>query len=168
MSETSLAGTPDCFERLWTPYRLAYIQGTEQGCPFCRAPELSDAEGLIVCRGKLAYVIMNLYPYSPGHMLVCPYRHTAVYTDLTAPELAEIDASTQSGIATLSAISAPAGFNLGLNQGAVAGAGVAGHLHQHIVPRWSGDTNFLPIVAQTRALPQLLGDARDQLADHWR
>jgi len=172
MSETAddFAGAPDSFGRLWTPYRLAYIQGTgapSGECPFCAAPARSDTDGLIVRRGELAYVVMNLYPYSPGHLLVCPFRHIAAYTDLTTDEVCEVAALTQAALRTLSAVSRPAGFNLGLNQGSVAGAGVAGHLHQHIVPRWAGDTNFLPIVAQTRALPQLLGDAREQLANNW-
>jgi len=166
----SLAGAPDAFGRLWTPYRMAYIQADKPmdgPCPFCAAPAKTDADGLIVHRGELAFVVMNLYPYSPGHLLVCPYRHVPGYSDLTPAETAEIAALTQAAIRTLQAVSAPAGFNLGLNQGAVAGAGVAGHVHQHVVPRWAGDTNFLPIVAQTRAIPQLLETARTALADNW-
>ena len=170
-----LAGVPDCFGRLWTPYRMAYIQGADRPaddtaggqCPFCRAPGRSDEEGLIVKRGQLAFVVMNLYPYSPGHLLVCPYRHVSAYTDLTPDETVEVATLTQAALRTLAAVSAPAGFNLGLNQGAVAGAGIAGHLHQHVVPRWAGDTNFLPIVARTRAVPQLLADARALLAGAW-
>jgi len=170
-----LPGTPDCFSRLWTPYRMAYIQGDNrptnqaagQQCPFCRAPVVSDQDGLVVHRGRLAFVVMNLYPYSPGHLLVCPYRHIAEYTGLTDEELDDIARLTQSALRTLSSVSQPAGFNLGINQGEVAGAGIAGHLHQHVVPRWAGDTNFLPIVAQTRAIPQLLADARSLLAGHW-
>ena len=169
------AGAPDQFQRLWTPHRMAYIQGenkpaTGQGghqCPFCRVPAQPDAEGLVVHRGTAAYVVMNLYPYSPGHLLVCPYRHVADFTELTAVELLEIGRMTREAMTTLRAVSGPAGFNLGMNQGAVAGAGIAAHLHQHVVPRYQGDSNFLPIIGQTRALPQLLGDTRRMLAENW-
>lgn len=169
----SLAGVPDAFGRLWTPHRMAYISAgptppEQPGCPFCAAPDRSDEDGLIVHRGERAYVVMNLYPYSPGHLLVCPYRHVADYTDLTHDETLEVAELTQAAMRTLREVSRPAGFNLGMNQGAVAGAGVAGHLHQHVVPRWAGDMNFLPIVAQTRAVPQLLSEARAALAESWR
>lgn len=166
------AGVPDAFGRLWTPHRMAYIQAgplptQHLGCPFCLAPTRTDEEGLIVARGQVAYVVMNLFPYSPGHLLVCPNRHVADYTDLTREETLEVASLTQTAMATLRTVSGPAGFNLGMNQGNVAGAGVAGHLHQHIVPRWLGDMNFMPIVGQTRAVPQLLGDARLALAAAW-
>lgn len=167
-----LAGAPDAFQRLWTPHRMVYIQGeskpTDDGdCPFCTAPGKQDEAGLIVARGEHAFVVMNLFPYSPGHVLVCPYRHIPDYTDTTVEESREIAELTQQAMRVLRRVSNPAGFNLGMNQGAVAGAGIAAHLHQHVVPRWGGDMNFLPIIAQTRALPQLLGDARQQLADAW-
>jgi ATP adenylyltransferase len=136
-------------------------------CPFCRAPTLDDAEGLIVHRGQAAFVVLNLYPYNSGHLMVCPYRHVSDYVALTPEETAEVASLTQSAIRVLTAASAPHGFNLGMNQGAVAGAGIAAHLHQHVVPRWGGDSNFLPIVARTRALPELLGEARERLADAW-
>ena len=169
-----LPGVPDAFQRLWTPHRMAYIDGqdrppdaSEHQCPFCRAPSRDDVSGLIVHRGETAYVVMNLYPYSPGHVLVCPYRHVSDYPDATDAEIAEIAALTQTSMRVLRAVSHPDGFNLGINQGAVAGAGIAAHLHQHVVPRWGGDSNFLPIIARTKALPQLLGDAREQLAAAW-
>ena len=155
------AGVPDAFERLWTPHRLAYIKGAgkptgpgaHEGCPFCIAPTLSDEDGLIVARGQLVYAIMNLYPYNSGHVLICPYRHLADYT--------------ARAITALRTASGPHGFNIGMNLGTVAGAGIAAHLHQHVVPRWGGDTNFMPVVGRTRVLPQLLADTRKLLADAW-
>ena len=118
-------------------------------------------------RGVHCYVILNLFPYNPGHLLVCPYRHVPLYVDLTEEETSEFSALTKAAVRAIQAASNPAGFNLGMNQGEVAGAGVAAHLHQHVVPRWMGDANFLPIVGQTKALPQLLADVRAQLAEHW-
>ena len=112
-------------------------------------------------------MVLNLFQYNPGHLLVCPYRHVADYTDLTSTETAELAALTQRAIAVMRQVSAPAGFNLGMNQGSVAGAGIAAHLHQHVVPRWMGDANFMPIVGRTKPLPQLLGDTRDRLAAAW-
>lgn len=171
----ALAGVPDGFARLWVPHRQAYIGGENRpettgagaGCPFCRAPQLSDEDGLVVARGRSAYVLMNLYPYNGGHLLVCPYRHVADYPDLTDEELTEVAHLTQAAMQALQTVSAPAGFNLGMNQGDVAGAGIAGHLHQHVVPRWAGDANFLPIVGRTRALPELLSDTRAKVAAAW-
>jgi ATP adenylyltransferase len=170
-----LAGEPDGFGRLWTPHRLAYIQRDSQPadaeageqCPFCRVPGLSDEDGLIVARGELAYVVLNLFPYNSGHLMAVPYRHVADYTDLTDPEVAEVAVLTQRAMRVIRAVSAPQGFNVGLNQGVAAGAGIAAHLHQHVVPRWAGDTNFIPIVAQTRVLPQLLSETRRLLAAAW-
>ncbi len=167
-------GKPDALSRLWTPYRMAYIRGeskpaddSERECPFCRAPGLEDDEGLVVHRGEAAYVVLNLYPYAPGHLMVCPYRHIADYTDTTAAEAEEIAVLTKRAMTTLRSVSGVHGFNIGMNQGAIAGAGIAAHLHQHVVPRWAGDQNFMPIVAQTRALPQLLHDTRTMLAEAW-
>ncbi len=173
--EFDLAGVPDPFQRLWTPHRMVYIDGEnkpstngESGCPFCLAPLRDDAEGLIVHRGQTCYVVMNLYPYNPGHLLVCPYRHVSGYPDLTDEETSEFGALTQEAMRVLTAVSRPQGFNLGMNQGEVAGAGIAAHLHQHVVPRWRGDANFLPIIAGTKAVPQLIGQARDMLATEWQ
>jgi ATP adenylyltransferase len=170
----SLAGTPDAFQRLWTPHRMVYIGGegkpasdAEHHCPFCDVPKLPDEDALIVSRGELAFAVLNLYPYNPGHLMVVPYRHVGDYTDLSAAEAAEVALFTQRAMVALRATARPQGFNIGINQGAVGGAGIAAHLHQHIVPRWGGDMNFLPVIAQTRALPQLLSDARNQLAEHW-
>jgi len=166
-----LAGVPDQFQRLWTPHRMAYIKaGPEplrEECPFCEAPKYPDAERLIVARGKTAFVLLNLFPYNSGHLLVCPYRHIATYDQATTEEVAEIGALTQTAMRVLREVSHCDGFNLGMNQGSVAGAGVAEHLHQHIVPRWATDANFFPIIAKTKALPQLLGEVREAVADAW-
>ncbi|MGN6252468.1 MAG: HIT family protein [Marmoricola sp.] len=168
-------GEPDDLERLWTPYRMAYIRGenkpadaSAQECPFCRIPALPDEDGLIVHRGEAAYVVLNLYPYASGHLMACPYRHVADYTDLDDAETHEIAALTQQAMRVLRSVSGAHGFNLGMNQGAVAGAGIAAHLHQHVVPRWGGDQNFLPIVGRTKALPELLRETRDLLAGAWQ
>src|SRR5690606_13000480 len=136
-------------------------------CPFCAAPEKSDADGLIVARGRAAYVLLNLFPYNSGHLLVCPYRHIALYDEASPEEIAEIGALTQKAIRVLRVVSRCVGFYRGMNQGRVAGAGVDGHLHQHIVPRWATDANFFPIIAKTKALPQLLGEVRQAVADTW-
>lgn len=150
---------------------MAYIQaGPEplrERCPFCAAPDLSDDAGLIVARGRTAYVLLNLFPYNSGHLLVCPYRHIATYDQASPEEVAEIGALTQRGMQVLRSVSRCDGFNIGMNQGAVAGAGVDAHLHQHIVPRWATDANFFPIIAKTKALPQLLGDVRAAVAAAW-
>ena len=168
------AGEADGFGRLWTPHRMVYIKGQdkpasdeEHDCPFCTAPKRSDEDGLIVARGSLVYAVLNLYPYNSGHLMVVPYRHVSDYTDLDEAETAEFGAMTQTAMTVLRSAMAPHGFNIGMNQGVVAGAGIAAHLHQHIVPRWGGDTNFMPVVAQTRVLPELLSEARDQLAAAW-
>ena len=170
----NLAGVPDAFQRLWTPHRMAYIGGEKRPtsadsaqCPFCQGPARSDDEALIVHRGEHAFVIMNLFPYNSGHLLVCPYRHVSFYTELTDEERDDVARLTQHAMRALSAASAPHGFNIGMNQGDVAGAGIAAHLHQHVVPRWRGDANFFPIIAKTKALPQLLGDQRAILAQAW-
>jgi len=128
---------------------------------------VSDEDALVVARGQTAFVVLNLYPYNSGHLLVCPYRHVADYTDLTPQEVAEVAELTRVAMRVIRAVSAPAGFNLGMNQGEVAGAGIDAHLHQHVVPRWRGDANFLPVVARTRAMPELLADTRARLAAAW-
>lgn len=176
-----LVGVPDSFQRLWTPHRMAYVAGdakparADEGdspdakarCPFCVAPQKADTESMVVARGQVAYVVLNLYPYNSGHVLICPYRHVPDYTDLSAEEVAEIGELTQKIMRVVRAVSHPAGFNIGMNQGVAGGAGIAAHLHQHVVPRWTGDANFLPIIAQTKALPELLADTRDRLASEW-
>ena len=168
------AGEPDQLERLWTPYRMAYIRGDErpsgdgeEECPFCRIPRLGDAEGLVVHRGETCFVVLNLYPYAPGHMMVCPYRHIAGYVETTDEEAAEMAVLTKQAVRTLAGVSRAEGFNIGMNQGTAGGAGIAAHLHQHIMPRWVGDQNFMPIIGRTKTLPQLLTDTRDLLAQAW-
>jgi ATP adenylyltransferase len=172
--EINGVGMPDSWQRLWAPHRLDYLRGENRPldgndirCPFCAIPEMSDEAGLIVHRGINAYVVMNLYPYNPGHLLVCAYRHVADLTDLTQDERNEISALTAHAMKTVRKVSAPEGFNLGMNQGAISGAGVAAHIHQHVVPRWSGDANFMPIIGQTKVLPQLLHLTREELSAAW-
>jgi ATP adenylyltransferase len=167
-------GEPDQLERLWTPHRMAYIRGENKPvdastgeCPFCRIPTLDDDEGLVVHRGSAAYVVLNLYPYAPGHLMVCPFRHVADYTDVTEEESAEIAEHTRQAMRVIRSVSGAAGFNVGMNQGEIAGAGIAAHLHQHVVPRWPGDQNFMPIIGRTRTLPELLTDTRRLLAENW-
>jgi ATP adenylyltransferase len=175
-----VTGHSDAFDRLWTPHRLAYIRGENKpvtpdagaDCPFCRAPGLAVGgsgvdDSLVVARGIVSYVTLNRYPYNAGHLLVVPYRHIADYTELTDTETAELATFTRDALRVLRAVSAPQGFNLGTNLGGVAGAGIAAHLHQHIVPRWGGDTNFMPVVASTRVLPQLLAETREILSAAW-
>jgi len=167
-------GQPDALQRLWTPHRMAYIKGegkpagdAEHGCPFCRVAGMDDAEGLVVARGDAVYAVLNLYPYNPGHLMVVPYRHVADYPELTDTETMELAAFTQQAMRAARRAAAPHGFNIGINQGAVGGAGIAAHLHQHVVPRWGGDANFMPVVGGTKVLPQLLGETRTLLARAW-
>ena len=170
-SSGDFAAVPDAFQRLWTPHRLVYIKAGPQPhtdeCPFCVAPSMTDEKALIVARGKTCYVLLNLFPYNAGHLLVCPYRHVASYDDATVEEVYEISALTQAAMRVLRATSNCDGFNIGMNQGGIAGAGIAEHLHQHIVPRWAQDSNFFPIIAGTKAMPRLLGAVRAEVAAAW-
>jgi ATP adenylyltransferase len=164
------AGVPDGWARLWMPERMAYLrgEGREDGCAFCRIASMGDdAAALIVARGEHVFVVLNLYPYNSGHVMVVPYRHVASYLDLDGGETAELAALTKSAMRALVAASGAQGFNVGMNLGSVAGAGIAAHLHQHVVPRWGGDANFMPIIGRTKVLPQLLADTRQLLADAW-
>ena len=177
MSDSHLnggAGMPDRWQRLWAPHRMSYLEGenrplpgNEIECPFCRIPKLSDVDGLIVARGSEAFVVMNLYPYNAGHLLICANRHVADLTDLTSSERNEIFELSAHAMKVLREVSGAAGFNLGMNQGAVSGAGVAEHIHQHVIPRWAGDSNFMPLIGQTKVLPQLLSETRAALAAAW-
>ena len=170
------AGVDDALQRLWTPHRMVYIQGENKpdgddsdGCPFCRLLDSGqpDSDSLIVARGELVFAILNLYPYNGGHLMICPYRHVADYPDLDPAATAELAGFTQTAMRVIRQVSEAHGFNIGINQGAVAGAGIAAHLHQHVVPRWGGDSNFMPVIGLTKVLPQLLADTRDLLAKAW-
>jgi ATP adenylyltransferase len=165
----------DAWDRLWTPHRMAYLNGesrpahSEAGdeCPFCRAPGDGPDDSLVVARGREVFAVLNLFPYNSGHLLICPYRHVPDYTDLTPSEVAELGEFTQRAMSVVRRVSNAHGFNIGMNQGSVAGAGIAGHLHQHVVPRWGGDTNFLPVIGATKTIPQLLAETRTLFADAW-
>jgi ATP adenylyltransferase len=165
---------PDRLRRLWTPHRMAYIKGEQgtgrdddEGCPFCRIPTLDDREGLVVARGAAVYAVLNLHPYNPGHLMVVPYRHVAALEDLTPEESAGLADFTRRAVVAIKAASQPHGFNVGLNLGYVAGGSLADHLHQHVVPRWGGDANFITVLAQTKVIPQLLAETRDLIAKAW-
>lgn len=164
------AGTADQLERLWTPYRMTYLAEAPPGRdaqPFTDIPALPDEEGLVVARGELVYAVLNLYPYNPGHLMVVPYRRFSELEDLTAAESAELMAFIQKAIRVIKAVSRPHGFNVGLNLGSSAGGSLAEHLHVHVVPRWSGDANFITIVGHAKVIPQLLRDTRALLATQW-
>lgn len=160
---------PNDWDRLWAPHRLPYLQGMHKptGCVFCLDESDAEAPDLVVFRGDLSYVIMNLYPYNSGHLLVCPNRHVPALTDLTDAEAAEMHVLTKSAITALRTVSGAQGFNIGINQGTISGAGIADHLHQHIVPRWQGDTNFMPVIGSTKVLAQLLTDLKELLIQAW-
>lgn len=164
-------GEVDGLERLWTPHRMAYITGDadepDDECPFCRIPSLPDDEGLVLARGRRVYAVLNLHPYNPGHVMVVPYRHVAELEDLTADEAAELISLTQDTVRVVRRVSSPHGFNVGLNLGGVAGGSLSSHLHQHVVPRWSGDASYITVIGQTKVLPQLLADTRALLVTAW-
>lgn len=171
IDQFDLPGVPDAFQRLWTPHRIAYIQGDTKpkdgSCVFCAAPSQPEEDSLVVARGEFVYAVLNLYPYNAGHLLVCPYRHLANYDQISSEEVLEMGMMVADAIRTLRTVSGAHGFNLGINQGKVAGAGIEEHLHQHVVPRWGQDSNFFPIIARSKAMPQLLGEMRDILRSSW-
>ncbi|MEP7356832.1 MAG: HIT domain-containing protein [Anaerolineales bacterium] len=160
-------------EHLWSPWRMAYLRkedgsGEPDGCIFCDLPaEQDDARTLIVRRGRLAYVILNRYPYNNGHLLVVPFQHTPSLENLDPATLAEIMALVNESLAALRAMYGAEAFNLGANIGAAAGAGIASHVHMHVVPRWPGDTNFLSTLAGTRVIPEDLQDTYRLARQHW-
>lgn len=154
-------------DQLWAPWRLAYVRGeTPVGCVLCGKPQDGDDEAaLIVARGSSCFVVMNLYPYNSGHLMVVPYRHVADLTELTIDEAHECTSLISTSIGVLRATMQPDGFNVGLNMGSAAGAGIADHLHWHVVPRWNGDTNFMPVLADIKVMPQHLSLTWRQLRD---
>jgi ATP adenylyltransferase len=151
-------------QRIWAPWRLAYVKDAsndaEQECIFCAKPASDDDEAnLIVHRGERCFVILNLFPYTNGHLMIAPYEHLATLGELDPDTVAEMMRLTQRAMAVLEDRYEPHGYNVGFNQGRVAGAGVEHHIHMHVVPRWGGDTNFMPVLADTRVMPQTLSES---------
>jgi ATP adenylyltransferase len=163
-------------DKLWSPWRSQYIESFKEkktektGCVFCGSvgDNLDDRESLVVLKGETSFTMLNLYPYNNGHLMVIPYRHISDFTELTAEELAEVMATLQKMVKALKVISSPEGFNIGANLGKVAGAGIADHLHFHIVPRWNGDTNFMPVIGSVKVLSQDLLATKNQLIEALR
>jgi ATP adenylyltransferase len=155
-------------QRIWAPWRLAYVKGAgkdgEEECIFCAKPRQEDDEAnLIVHRGQHSLVMLNRFPYTNGHLMVAPYEHTGRLQDLPAETVAEVMALAQRGMERLEQVYEPQGYNVGFNQGRVAGAGVEHHIHMHVVPRWGGDTNFMPVIADARVMPQSLEESYEAL-----
>jgi len=154
--------------RIWAPWRLAYVKDAakdkEDECVFCAKPALGDDEAsLIIHRGERAFVILNLFPYTNGHLMVAPYEHIGRIQELSGETVAEMIGLAQRAMSRLEEVYEPHGFNVGFNQGRVAGAGVEHHIHMHVVPRWGGDTNFMPVIADTRVMPQTLEQSYEAL-----
>ena len=177
-------GVPDGLMRLWAPYRMAYHENRQEegepesadgpdlprtppGCPFCQIPSMADDDGLVLHRGEHNYVVLNLYPYNPGHLMVVPFRHVANLPDLTGPERDEALALAADAMTAVREASGPDGFNVGMNQGATSGGSVPDHLHLHVVPRWTGDAGFITVIGQTKSLPLLLEDTWAMVRQHW-
>ena len=156
-------------QQLYASWRMSYIEAPKhEGCIFCDFPaEHKDDEHFIVHRGESCFVIMNLYPYNPGHMMVIPYRHTNVYESLTESEVLEMHSLTARAVTVLKNVMHPDGFNMGINLGRTAGAGVDGHLHRHIVPRWNGDNNFMPVIGETRVISDAIANSWRKIKDAW-
>jgi ATP adenylyltransferase len=155
---------PVATQRIWAPWRLTYVKDAskdnESECIFCAALEAGDDEAnLIVHRGERCFVILNKFPYTNGHLMVAPYEHVAALQQLDAETLGDLMALAQRGMDALESSYAPHGYNVGFNQGRVAGAGVEHHIHMHVVPRWGGDTNFMPVLGDTRVMNQTLEDS---------
>ena len=156
-------------ERLWAPWRLEYISSADNqsGCVFCAAVDGDDEERLVVHRGRAAIVLLNKFPYASGHLMVAPYRHIGEFGELSDEEVLEVHRLASGAIGALAQTFSPQGYNLGWNLGRVAGAGVVDHVHLHVVPRWAGDTNFMPVLADVKVLPEHLSETRRKLADVW-
>ena len=154
---------------LWAPWRLEYIQQADEleGCIFCLAAAGADEETLVVHRGQHAFALLNKFPYASGHLMVAPYRHVAELSELSDEEALELHRLAGGGMAALAETFGPQGYNLGWNLGRIAGAGVVDHVHEHVVPRWAGDTNFMPVLADVKVLPEHLAETRAKLAAAW-
>jgi ATP adenylyltransferase len=154
---------------LWAPWRLEYVQSADEqpGCVLCVAQEGDDEETLVVRRGDRAFALLNRFPYSSGHLMVAPFRHVGVYGELTDDEVLEIHRLAAQGMEVLGELYKPDGHNLGWNLGRVAGAGVVDHVHLHVVPRWEGDTSFMPVLADVKVMPEHLAETRRRLAAAW-
>ena len=154
---------------LWAPWRVEYIRGEkEEGCFLCRMfVENADRENLILFRGTTCAVLMNRFPYNSGHLMVAPFRHIAELDDRTPEEILEMETLTAQAVTVLRKVMDPQGFNIGINLGGAAGAGLEDHLHQHIVPRWVGDTNFMPVMSDTRVVPEALLETYDLLVENF-
>ena len=152
-------------DHLWSPWRMEYIQAAKEeakGCVFCSIPQ--DEEDRVLVRGELGYVVLNKFPYNPGHVLVVPFRHVGELDDLSAEENLELQSLLQRSVRAIRAEADPHGFNIGMNLGRMAGAGIPEHLHWHVVPRWGGDTNFMSTVGEARVLPEMLAETARKLA----
>jgi ATP adenylyltransferase len=156
-------------ERLWAPWRLEYIESADDaaGCIFCAALSRDDEDALVVYRGRRAFALLNRFPYASGHLMVAPARHVGDFGELDDAEVVEIHRLASAGIGALAQVYSPQGFNLGWNLGRVAGAGIVDHVHLHVVPRWAGDTNFMPVLADVKVLPEHLRETRRKLAGAW-
>jgi ATP adenylyltransferase len=156
-------------KQLWAPWRLKYIQSADEqeGCVFCRVRDGEDEDGLVVHRGKRAFVVLNKYPYASGHLMVAPNRHEGEFGELEDDEALEVHQLAAAGLAALAETMRPQGFNVGWNLGRIAGAGVVDHVHLHVVPRWAGDTNFMPVLADVKVLPEAFEATRRKLAASW-
>jgi ATP adenylyltransferase len=157
------------FDKLWAPWRMKYIEGIDTGdtggCVFCALPAAGDDHAAcIVHRGETCFAVLNAFPYNNGHLMVVPYRHTADFSDLTAATRLELMDTAELMMTIVKKTMRPDGFNVGMNLGRTAGAGIADHLHLHVVPRWNGDTNFMPVIGGVKVISESLQDTRDKLA----
>lgn len=157
-------------ERLWAPWRMTYIDGTSEpgACIFCtKAASANDEDNLVLHRGRLSFVLMNLYPYNNGHLMIAPYAHVPSIEELEAETLTDVMTTAQLCLAALREAMHPQGYNMGINQGTVAGAGIKDHVHLHIVPRWNGDTNFMPVLADVKVMPEHISRTAEKLRAAW-
>jgi ATP adenylyltransferase len=157
-------------KQLWAPWRLEYIRSADEegGCIFCDAAAGDDdSERLVVHRGAQTIVLLNKFPYASGHFMVAPMRHVGEYGELTDDEVLELHRFASAGMGALAQLYGPQGYNVGWNLGRIAGAGVVDHVHLHVVPRWAGDTNFMPVLADVKVLPEHLQETREKLTETW-